>query len=1186
MNVPPSKTSDFETSLFAQSENGHILSRKLEAFLASKKEVLEILGLHQASALALLVTSHLDLLHQLPHLFVFSSDAEATNFQQSLEFFSPRTRTHWLPHFDVSPYSGLYPNHRQLAKRLNWLFQAQNPRPGDIFISSIQGLLQKTLPFSVFAKSVFTFRANSDLPQKFNELMDQLGYASTPLVEDVGQYAFRGGILDIFSPAHEFPVRFELFGDTIENMKIFDPETGRSLEEIKEFNLIPTAETLYTDENRQKIVKSLTRASTDRPIEAEELTQIQRDIVLKHRFPGSEFLLPYFYDTLSSPLEHFSEPIALWMIDPEEIGRVTDDFFAELKTEFGDANHHPIRPEIAELYSTIDQINIPISSKQIRVATIHLENFVVDKPEDSQIEFKVDPLREFVKKVKTLSGDTHGLVAYLQEKIAQWKAEGENVFISASGAGQTQRLKVLTESPHVVPVTLPEDVYHWAEWRHDQEIDPRLIHLVPRTFRGSFRLPQEKLVFLDSHDIFGQKSSARKTKDEGSLDQRVGALSFSDLKVGDLIVHKLHGIGVYDGLKVMPIQGIDAEFIQIKYKDNDRLYLPVYRVGQIQKYSGPSTPALIDKLGGIGWEKTKTKVRSHLRDVANDLLQLYAERARMQRPAFSLPDKDFLSFEAAFPYDETKDQLKAIEALIADMTSDKPMDRLICGDVGFGKTEIAMRAAFKAVQDHKQVCIIAPTTVLTFQHIETFKKRFKGWPIVIKGLNRFVKKATQTETLRELKEGKVDIIIGTHRLLSKDVFFKDLGMLIIDEEQKFGVRHKERLRKFKASVDTIALSATPIPRTLHMSLMGIRDLSIINTPPVDRLPTRTFVCKFDAETIRKAVTSEVARGGQVFFIHNRVQSIYGLADQLREILPDIRMKIAHGQMEEDELEKAMIAFFNHEIDLLLCTTIIESGMDIPRANTMFIDQAHQLGLSQLYQLRGRVGRSKERAYCYLLIPKEKRIDKDAQERLKVIQENTALGSGFKIANYDLELRGAGDILGEDQSGHINAVGYELYLELLEETVRSLRGEPAKIDIEPEINVRIPALIPDKYIPDLRIRLAYYKALSEIESVEEIDRIEDELRDQFGKPPDEVINLMGLMLIRKYCKDLGVRDLSSGPKTISLSFTPQTPLTPQKAIEFTLRPNKKYQLTPDNRMIIRMNEISWPRILEELQLLLR
>lgn len=1159
--------------------------QRLERFLSSRKEKLEILGLRQASALALMVSAAHNLFHSQPHVFVFNNEDTARGFRESLKFFAPNIMTHNLPHFDVDPYSGLYPNRRLLAQRLNWMYQAQNPKPGELFVASAEALLQKSLPFSVFSKFASSLKTNDDLPSHFQEYMDQLGYQSTPLVEDVGQFAFRGGILDIYSPAHSLPARFELFGDTIESIKTFDPEPGRSIEEISHFHLIPTSETLYSDENRQEIVKSLKTQALDRPVDEEELAQIQRDIVQKHHFPGSEFLLPYFYKELSSPLDHFSEPIVMWQLDPEEITRRTDELFSELKSSFESADHQVIRPLVSELYQSWEEISAPIDSKQITLSSVLMEN-LVEQEDEAQMEFKVDSLREFTTKVKNLTQNSSELIQFLQDKISQWKEQGDKIFIASSGTSQLQRLKVLTESDFIQPVEIDEQNYNWNEWIAEQEFDQKKVHLIPRAFAESFRIPNEKLVFLSSQDLLGRRSSLKKSKDKGSLEQRVGALSFSDLKPGDLVVHKMHGIGVYDGLKVMPIQGVDAEFIQIKYKDNDKLYLPVYRIGQIQKYSGPSTPALIDKLGGQAWEKTKTKVRSHLRDVANELLQLYAQRAQSVRPPFSSPDKDYFSFESAFPYDETKDQLKAIDSFLGDMTSEKPMDRLICGDVGFGKTEIAMRAAFKAVQDGKQVCVIAPTTVLCFQHLETFKKRFKNWPIKIMGMNRFVKKSDQTKTLKDLREGQVDIIIGTHRLLSKDVYFKDLGLLIVDEEQKFGVRHKERLRKFKTSVDTLALSATPIPRTLHMSLMGIRDLSIINTPPVDRLPTRTFVCKFDGETIRKAVQAEVARGGQVFFIHNRVQSIYSLADELRELLPDVRMKVAHGQMDEGELEKVMISFFNHEIDLLLCTTIVESGMDIPRANTMFIDQAHQLGLSQLYQLRGRVGRSKERAYCYLLVPKNRRIEKDAQERLKVIQENTALGSGFKIAHYDLELRGAGDLLGEDQAGHINAVGYELYLELLDEQVRSLKGEPAKSDVEPEINVRIPALIPDKYIPDLRIRLAYYKALSEIESIEEIDKIEDELRDQFGKPPEEVINLMGLMLIRKYCKDLGVRDLSSGPKSISLAFTEATRLTPEKAIDLASRPNKKYQLTPDNRIIVRINDISWPRIHEELQLLLK
>ena len=514
------------------------------------------------------------------------------------------------------------------------------------------------------------------------------------------------------------------------------------------------------------------------------------------------------------------------------------------------------------------------------------------------------------------------------------------------------------------------------------------------------------------------------------------------------------------------------------------------------------------------------------------------------------------------------------------------MDRLICGDVGFGKTEVAMRAAFLTVSSKKQVALLAPTTVLTFQHMETLRERFKSWPFVIKVINRFVSAAEIKNILSECKEGRVDILIGTHRLLSKDVSFKNLGLMIVDEEQRFGVTHKERIKKIKTVVDTLTLSATPIPRTLNMSLVGIRDLSLINTAPVDRLPTRTFICQFDGELIKRAIESELKRSGQVYFIHNRIQSIYGVADELRSLMPQIRIRIAHGQMPEHELEQNMLAFFHHEIDVLICTAIVESGMDVPRANTMFIDEAQMFGLSQLYQLRGRVGRSKERAYCYLILPRRTKLNDEQKERLKIIQDNTALGSGIKIAHYDLELRGAGNILGEDQSGHVNSVGYELYMDLLHEALAKAKGEPLQdMELDPEVNLRIPALIPSDYIADIRIRLSYYKALADIKDFNEADQIEAELQDQFGPLPEPLINLIGLMLIRKQCKDLGVRDVSAGLKTISLIFTEQTRLKPETIVSLATRENKKYSVTPDNRFNIRMNTISWKHVHEELNYLL-
>ena len=923
-------------------------------------------------------------------------------------------------------------------------------------------------------------------------------------------------------------------------------------------------------------------------MEPAERDAVLQSLVHGQIFPGLDFLIGDFYDEFSTPLDHFGSAPYAWIVNPIEVDRQAELLLESLRRERAEACAHPLCPTIESLYLPWEKLPRDGFEREIAFSKIQIhdspggDDGLSPSAGEGRIAVRATAVAFPASATERAADAQGGAVARLRE----WREEGLAAFVAAGTQAQAQRLQALMNHHGLSARTIEDGQFLWAQWLEEQRLDSRLVHIAPRPAPKSLRLLDEKMAFLRDEDFFGEKRRARERKQRGSLQQRTHSLAFADLSPGDLIVHALHGIGVYEGLKTMPINGVPAEFIQLAYKDGDKLYLPIYRIGQIQKYSGPAGASLIDKLGGQQWQKTKARVRNHLRELAADLLALYAKRAQARRLPFPDDDDEFAKFEGAFPYDETEDQLKAVSDILRDLHSDRPMDRLVCGDVGFGKTEVAMRAAFKAVQAKRQVAVLAPTTVLTFQHQETFAKRFRHWPIAIKAVNRFVPPAEIRKALAEAKEGKVDILIGTHRLLSKDVSFKDLGLMIVDEEQKFGVTHKEKIKRFRANVDCLTLSATPIPRTLNMSLVGMRDLSIINTPPVDRLPTRTFVCKFDAETIRKAILSEIARGGQTFFLHNRVQSIYSTADELRQIVPEARMRVGHGQMEEHELEQAMIAFFNHEIDVLVCTTIIESGIDNPRANTMFIDNAHQFGLSQLYQLRGRVGRSKDRAYCYLLIPGNRRLEADAQERLKVIQENTALGSGFRIAHHDLELRGAGNLLGEDQSGQIDAVGYEMYLELLEEAIRSARGEELDERIEPEINVRIPALIPDAYIADIRIRLSYYKALSEISAPEDIDRLEDELRDQFGAPPEPVINLMGLMLVRFHCRELGVRDLSSGQKTISLAFTEKTPLSPERVVRLAQQQPKKFSLTPDSRLIVRLEEINWATIYEELLVLAR
>lgn len=1157
------------------------VENSIDRFFRTGEPEMEIIGTDSVTALAGLLTQPKIHLNEKPHLVLVGNVATAERLLTSLKFLTPNVRACVLPSFDVSPYSGLYPNRRTLAGRLNWLWKAQNARPGDIFIAPVEALLQRTLPYQSLSKRAFRLRKNDVVPDSLAADLESRGYANVPIVEDVGTFSLRGGIIDIFSPAHPHPVRLELFGDIIESMRMFDEDNQRSLDSCDVLEVIPASEVLFTDENRQQAASRFRSSFEGRPVDREEAQALLYQLAQGQHFHGVEFLLSYFYQTPAVPLDHFNSGLNVWRLDPFELARAYDILSADAKKEFEASEAQIVRPSFSDVYAPLEGLQYPDGSQVLTLSKVRVGDDAANEGV-ALLPLSTSDLKEVAATVKSLSSQASDLAEFLNKKLREWKNLNYRVFVSVTTQAQAQRLRLLLEKSELQTRLIEDNLYAWDDWLAEQQAEPNLVHVIERPLGESLRYTDEHIVLLREEDLFGAKRARAEYKSSGTLEQRAQAFNFGDIKPGDLIVHKLHGIGTYEGLKVMPINGIAAEFIQIKYKGNDRLYLPVYRVHQIQKYSGPQAAALVDKLGGPGWEKTKTKVRSHLRDVASELLKIYAQRAVAERPAFARPDQDFASFEATFPYQETDDQLRAITDVMRDMTKPNPMDRLVCGDVGFGKTEVAMRAAFHAVNNKRQVAIIAPTTVLSFQHLENFKKRFAKWPVVVRGLNRFVPKKEITQTLKEVKEGKVDILIGTHRLLSADVQFGNLGLLIIDEEQRFGVKHKEKLRKMKASLDTLAMSATPIPRTLNMSLVGIRDLSLINTAPVDRLATRTFVTKFEAETIRKAIMSEIARGGQIYFIHNRVQSIYGIADQLREIVPEVRFRVAHGQMEEGELEKCMIEFFHHEIDMLVCTTIVESGMDVSSANTMFIDNAQQLGLSQLYQLRGRVGRSKERAYCYLLIPNQRRIEKDAQERLRIIQENTALGSGLRIAQYDLELRGAGDILGEEQAGHVNAVGYELYLELLEDAVRAAKGEaPLEGEVEPEINVRIPALIPDSYISDLRIRLAYYKQLSEIESPEDIDRIEDELRDQFGKLPEQVLNLMGLMLIRKICKDLAVRDLSSAETSITLAFTDKTPLPPQRVIELASRTNKKYTITPDNRLRIRINEVTWPRIHDEL-----
>lgn len=1179
--------------------NPHLESQ-IERRLSDSKGSSQISIVGSSSLLSIayfIAFSHSRRLNSQPHLFVVPKESDCSKLAHAIEFFDPDKVIYTLTEFDVSPYSGLYPSPHIVRDRLLFLSRAQNAKPGEVFIASFLGLQQKTMPVDVLIDANKLFKPGDILPENLAEYLTDLGYESAPMVEDVGQFAIRGGIVDIFSPGEKHPVRIELFGDQIETLRFFSTDSLKSRAETSSFLLTPAKETLYIESEYENIVPRFRKTTVDRDLRPQEIDDLSRSLVQKNFFPGVEFLISSFYETPSLPVDHFSFKPWVWFIDPLEIHRISDDALDEVKNDFRNSKKSLIRPVLEDFFSPHwlkgsneqePNLDLGFSTQEFYFSNIDFNSTAslsIEHSED-RLDYRSFTVQEFsnLSLAATIGSESWSLA--LQKKLSQWKLDHYRIFVSLRNATHAERLKNYIESMGFEFRRVDIDDYRWDSLVSDQNRNPKIIHFLQRPCFESLRIEDEKIIFLREEDFFGKKARSSALSSSDEFQKQAKRLNFGDLKPGDLVVHIKHGIGQYEGLKVMPVDGIDSEFIQISYKEKDKLYLPVYRVGQLQKYSGAAGAFPLDKLGGTSWEKTKVKVRGHLKDIASELLTLYAKRAEVQRPPFKLSEKEIQQFEHGFPYEETEDQQRSINDIFKDMKSTKPMDRLVCGDVGFGKTEVAMRAVFFAVESKKQVAVLAPTTVLSFQHFENFKKRFKDWPIVIRELNRFVSNTDAKKTLLELKEGKVDILIGTHRLLSKDVVFKDLGLLVVDEEQKFGVTHKEKIKKMKTSVDTLTLSATPIPRTLNMSLVGIRDLSLINTAPVDRLPTRTFICKWEEETIRKAIESEVHRGGQIYFVHNRVQTIYGIADELRALLPNVRMKVAHGQMPEEELEKTMLAFFNHEIDMLVSTAIVESGMDVARANTMFIDQAQLFGLSQLYQLRGRVGRSKQRAYCYLLLPRARQLDKEAQERLKIIQENTQLGSGIKIAQYDLELRGSGNILGDEQSGHVNAVGYELYMDLLNEALASARGEePDTSDLDPEINLKIPAMIPDKYIPDIRMRLSYYKALAEIKFEDDVEKIEDELKDQFGPLPEPVVNLIGVMLVRKLCRDLGVRDVSAGIKKISLVFTDKTKMSPENAIKLAAREPKKYSITPDSRLNIRMEIINWSTVYEELKYLL-
>jgi transcription-repair coupling factor (superfamily II helicase) len=993
-------------------------------------------------------------------------------------------------------------------------------------------------------------------------LLEQLaaaGYARMPLVEERGEVAARGGIVDVFPPHRPRPVRVELLGDEVESLREFDAASQRSQERLAHVEAPPPRELLW---DRSFLIEhgGVVRARAEAAGAEPRAVDAVLDALLRgHLPPGGEAVAPWITGGLETVFDWLPGDGAVVVVEPDACRERLERFAEEVAHGF-DAAREAGRPAAPP-----DALLLPPETLWKGIERLHpvsLERLdVVEDAGPPRLVVRSDG-HDALSRELARSRTTDAALLPLVTALEGWMRQRWRVVLTAPALSGAERLRQLLAEYGLDP-HLARDERPVTAWGRPGRIEVRVTGV-----SEGFTLPFERFTLVTEEEVFGPRERRRHRT---SLRDTAAVEALAQLQPGDHLVHAEHGIGVYRGLVPLAVRvpgaRFEGEFLRLEYADGDRLFVPVHRLNLVQRYVGAEGHAPhLDKLGGQTWEKTRRQVKGSLRDMARELLSLHAAREVAEGFSFAPRDRQLEEFEAGFPWEETPDQLAAIEDVLADLHRPKPMDRLVCGDVGFGKTEVAVRAAFRAVMDGKQVAVLVPTTVLCAQHEETFRKRFEGYPVRIEALSRFRSPKQARAVLEGLRSGAVDIVIGTHRLLQKDVEPRDLGLLIVDEEHRFGVTHKERIKRLRKSVDVLTLTATPIPRTLQMAFTGLRDLSVIHTPPADRLAIRTQVARWSESLIREAVLRELRRGGQVFFVHNRVHSIGDVADLLGRLVPEARLVVAHGQLPERDLEARMLRFLHGEADVLLCTAIIESGLDIPRANTMLVDRADRFGLAQLYQLRGRIGRSHHRAYCYLLVRgAERTLTDDARKRLEAIQSFTELGSGFKLASLDLEIRGAGNLLGAEQSGNIAAVGYETYMELLEETVDELRGQGRAPLVDPEIRLPLPARLPEAYVPDVSQRLVLYKRLASAPDDADVDRIRDELLDRFGPCPDEAANLLAVIRLKIAARRLGVAAVDVAGDQLVLTAAESTQIDPRRLVNLLTHPTAGIRVAPNHKI---------------------
>ena len=1092
-------------------------------------------GVHVPS-LAYLLSGLAEDAPETSFLVVLPTHQEAEKIVQDLPAYGFQD-AQFFPDLENLLYDGVAPSKRVIAERMNCLHSLMDGKR-TVAITCVKALMHRVLPKPILESAFLRVNVGDEIsPDKIVEVLVRNGYQRTDLVELKGEFARRGDILDVYPLVANEPIRIEFFGDEVDIIRVFDPTSQRSVKELKSVMFSPMREILIVDEaietwrtEANQLIEDDTSAKF-----RNEIQEITERLVSGVNLDGLEALLPILYPNASVLTEYLSDRIVTLLIEPTWLAHEAERFVEGangLYEKRKALNQFMVSPH--RMFVPFETVMSALKTQPaLQVSSAPLPEAQSEEP----LDFSMQPL-----------GLYRGNYQVVIDQIKEWTDAGYFVNIFSETPKQATRMDGIL-SDHGVP-------------------DTQTTVSVGGISEG-FLNKSLKLAILSEDEIFGRER--RISQRHSTFKEGAPILSLIDLKEGDYVVHVSHGIGIYEEMRRLDIDGKSQDFLVLKYAGGDILYVPTYQIDLVQKYIGgggeDSRGPRLDKMGGTSWQRRKARVKASIEQMADELLRLYAIRESGEGHSFSADVPWQVEFEAMFPFEETPDQLKAIEEVKADMERVRPMDRLVCGDVGYGKTEVALRSAFKAVMDGKQVAVLVPTTILALQHYNTFVERFSPFPIQVEMLTRF-RTPKELEAVKQgLAESTVDIVVGTHSLLSDNVEIHDLGLLVVDEEHRFGVKHKEKIKQLKKTVDVLTLTATPIPRTLHMSLVGIREFSVINTPPENRLSIKTFVMEYDPAVIQDAILREMERGGQIFFVHNRVESIASIAKSIRELVPQARVAVGHGQMSERQLETVMMEFVQYKYDVLVCTMIIESGLDIPNVNTILINRADALGLAQLYQLRGRVGRAQQQAYGYLFYPQGRAITEGAQKRLRVIEEFTELGSGFKIALRDLDIRGTGNILGAEQHGHIATVGYEMYCKLLDETVQTLSGKEVEESVETRINLPVEAYLPDEYVPDSRQKVSLYKKIAGLETAADRSDLEVEISDRYGKIPEPVEMLLEIAQLKHLSKELGVETIAAGDGQIKITFDGgKSQVDPTSLIQL-IRQDRRLRLMPPARLMV-------------------